>query len=222
MSFVRIIIGFIGVLTSSSCAHSFYYLPEISGEGAIHGKKGGIVYSVPAEGKPELTVRVRALGIKSAKGVQMLGMRMSFACPPGADKSAQKIKEFLDPKEQILRLEGGREVAPAFVHSRARAGSIIDLKSCDHAFVELLYPLGEGNKGSASVSLYYFEWRVHYGAGKVEQQTIRFDRYDSAPQQAAEMYPEDPDYPYDLSPVPTPGWEIVRDPYWWGFYPWWP
>lgn len=73
-----------GLLTAlCGCAHSYYYVPEIDGEGAIHGRKGGIVYTIPPKGQSELTLRVRALGIKRVHETQMLGMRMSFARPKG-------------------------------------------------------------------------------------------------------------------------------------------
>ena len=47
------------------------------------------------------------------------------------------------------------------------------------------------------------------GTRKVEQQMARFHhRQDAAPQQAAEIFPEDPDYPYDMSPIEVPGWTV--------------
>ena len=88
--------------------------------------------------------------------------------------------------------------------------------------VELLYPLSKDGDGAKIISSYLFQWKVHYASGKTEQQVTRFNRYDAAPQQAAELFPEDSDYPYDVSPVATPGWEIVQDPFWWGLDPWWP
>lgn len=188
----------------------------------MHGKKGGIIYAIPPAGQAELTMRVRSLGIRQAHNVQMLGVRMSFVRPPGALQAGPGTQEFVDPAEQIVRMEGGQELRPAYVHSRTRKQSIVELGGSTHEVIEFLYPLAKESGGAATISSYWFEWKVHYGPGKTEQQVTRFDRYDARPQQAAEVYPEDPDYPYDISPIEMPGWTIVRGPFWWALDPWWP
>lgn len=206
------------------CAHSYYYQPEIAGEGAIHGKKGGIVYSVPPGEQPELTLRLRALGINSVHDVQMLGVRMSVrrSGKTAAVGPSASPREFLDPNEQLLVLAGGQRIRPAFVHSKALRGSLIELDGVTHEVIEFLYPLPKTSKGYESILAYDVNWTIHYGAGKSETQTARFDRYDAAPRQAAEVHPEDPDYPYDVSPIDVPGWQLYRQPFWWVLDPWWP
>jgi hypothetical protein len=209
----------------AACAHSYYYLPEIGGEGATHGKKGGIIYTIPSKGQAELTMRARSLGIRKIHNVQMLGMRLSFVRPAGVAMNTPETpetQEYVDPAEQIVRLGGGQEFKPAYVHSKTRKQSIIELSGSAHEVIEFLYPLSQESEGAAQINSYLFQWKVHYGHGQAEQQIARFDRNDAAPQQAAELYPEDADYPYDFSPIDVPGWQIVRDPFWWPLDPWWP
>lgn len=216
------ILGLPCLIALSGCAHSYYYLPEIDGEGAIHGRKGGIIYTIPPTGTPELTLRVRALGIhKGAKDTLMLGMRMSFIRPKQGAPTAG-AQEYLKPEEQILRMAGGQEIRPAYIHTMAKRNDRIDLTGKTHEVVEFLYPIPKtGDGGVPTIETYSFQWRIHYGADGVESQAPRFDRYDARPQQAAEMYPEDPDYPYDVSPLDLPGWTVIRDPFWWAVDPWW-
>ena len=86
------------------CAHSFYYLPEIKGEGATHGRKGGVVYAIPPAGQPELTMRIRSLGIHKTKKAQMLGIRMTFLRPNGTQGVAS-LHETIDPNATDLEAE---------------------------------------------------------------------------------------------------------------------
>jgi len=210
------------VLGLTACAHSYYYLPEIDGEGAIHGKKGGIVYAIPSQAHADFVVRVRSLGVKKTHNVQLLGMRLSFGPPEGAAPGSAGVKATVDPAELMVRLGGGKEIKPAYVHSKTKKQSIVEVDSRAHDVVELLYPLPAESEGAATVFSYYFEWTVHYGQGKFVHQTARFDRYDARPQQAAELFPEDSDYPYDVSPMDMNGWHVVREPFWWAVDPWWP
>jgi hypothetical protein len=205
----------------TACAHSYYYVPEIDGQGDIRGKKGGSVYSIPAEGQAELTMRVRYLGIKKIHDTQMLGIRMSFVRPAKVEKNISNIQEFVDPGEQTVKFGDTAELKPAFVNPSTEKAENIQLNGREHEVIELFYPLANST-AAVSVGSFEFQWKVHFGNGKSEQQTARFDRYDAAPQQAADMFFADPDYPYDVVPMEIPGWQIVNDPYWWALDPWQP
>jgi hypothetical protein len=221
-----VILLFSGLL---GCAHSYYYKPEISGPGAIYGEKGGIVYTIPPQGTPDVILRVRSLGIHRVHNVQMVGVRMSFGRAAGVAPSSPSAGaapvDFINPNEQLIHLttnpsEAG--IKPAFVHSKSRKQDFVDLTGSTHEVIELLYPLPKDSEGAAYINSFSFYWKVHFSQSKTEQQSVRFDRLDSAPLQAAEVFPEDADYPYDVSPVTAPGWENIRDPYWWAVDPWWP
>lgn len=222
MSLWRLFFPILILIVLGGCAHSYFYSPEIAGEGAIHGKRGGIVYTIPSTGQGELTMRVRALGIHKVHNFEMLGMRMSFGRPAGSSAVMNGTQEFVNPAEQLIRIGDGNFIKPAYVRSKEHKLSVVPLNGSTHEVIELLYPLSKDSEGAPGISSYYFQWIVHYGDGKVEQQTARFDRQDAAPQQAAEIFPEDPDYPYDMSPIDVPGWTVIRGPYWWPLDPWWP
>ena len=61
MSFLLRSFPFGLLLTVLGCAHSYYYTPEIAGDGAM-SSKGGIVYSIPV-GAPHYKMKVASLGI---------------------------------------------------------------------------------------------------------------------------------------------------------------
>ena len=172
-------------------------------------------------------MRVRSLGIKKVHNVPMLGVHLSFvhpallkSLPPVASNGTQ----YVQPTEFRIQLGDGQYITPAYVHSsraEKKDQSTIVLSGVAHEVVELLYPLPKENGDEVSIPVYLFQWKVHYGQDKSEQQIVRFDRYDATPEQGAEPFPEDNDYPYDISPMEMPGWTIVRGPYWWPLYPGW-
>ena len=180
----------------------------------MHANNGNIDYIIPPQGIPELKMRVRTLGVQKVKGKQMLRLRLSFARPKGEVTPKHPEREYLSPAEQTVRI-GATEIKPAFVHTKARKETLIELTGLANETVDFLFPIPAGNTGMDDVEIIYFKWLVHYGKGQMESQTARFDRYDAAPQQAAEPYPFDNDYPYDVSPMQMPGWYIDEDPFWW-------
>jgi hypothetical protein len=180
----------------------------------MHANHSSIDYTIPPTGIPELKMRVRTFGVQKVKGKEMLALRISFARPTGEVTPKHPEREFMNPGEQIVRI-GENQIKPAFVHTRARKNQLIELNGLASETIDFLFPIPPGNKGADEIEILYFKWLVHYGKGKVESQTARFDRYDAAPQQAAEPYPFDNDYPYDVSPMQMPGWYIDEDPFWW-------
>ena len=216
MYFSTKVVLFFSLLSLSACAHSYYYKAEIAGKGATFAEKGGVLYSIPPT-QPVLTMRVRSLGVHKMNGVQMLGVRMTFLRPTTVLAAGPSSVESINPAELFAQIGDRKDIKPIFVHAKTKTQTLIVLAGGSHEFIEMLYPLGKEYEGAVSVPVYFFRWTVHYGNGQKEQQTTRFDRYDSSPEQGAELYPEDNDYPYDISPMQMPGWTIEHDPYWW---PW--
>ncbi|MGZ3653342.1 MAG: hypothetical protein ACXWSC_19425, partial [Bdellovibrionota bacterium] len=171
-----------------------------------------------------LIMRLRSLGVHKIKGKYFLGMRMSFV-RPGGSRAPARVREFLKPEELFLEIGDGPKLKPGYVHTKARLADVVELTGRVHEVVELLYPLPNNTAGASELVRYSFEWTLHFGNGKAETQLAHFNRYDAAPQQAGSLFPEDPDYPYDVSPVDLPGWTVIRDPiFWWPMEPmrpWW-
>jgi hypothetical protein len=197
------------LLALSGCAHSYYYLPEIAGEGAMQGNKGSVTYSIPPSPPTEVLMRIRSFGIRKVKGVPMIGMRLSFVRPQGVVAA----REFLKPEELILQF-GDVKIKPAYIYTKARKDAVIELSAARNV-VELLYPLPNDYKNEADVEIFKFRWTLLYGKQLIASQTTRFDRKDAAPQQAGSLFPNDPFYPYDYGPLDMPGWEVSEDPFWW-------
>ena len=204
---------FLALLLLPGCAHRWYYTPEIKGVGEMHGGNGDIIYRVPPQGNPSLTMAIRSLGIKKRGDSAMLGMRMSFSQP----KVGARIPARLDAREQVLYL-GDTPFRATYVRSQMRKETVVDLSS-DHVVIELLFPLPKGSGGADGIEKYRFRWKIDYGKGRSEQQLAQFDRNDAAPQQAGSMFPDDPFYPYDRSWILEPIWAI-NDPLWWQMGPW--
>jgi hypothetical protein len=215
--------GVLAYLLLSACAsHHYYYLPEVSGPGAMAGRKGGVIYSIPARGNPELKLHLRTLGVRKVKDAQMLALRLSFTRPDGQTAAPGKSREYIRPSELIVKIGDKLQLQPAYIHTMARQKDLIELTGRPREVVELLFPLPKGSQGEKDVESYYFQWKVHYGYDATESQTARFDRNDSVPQQSAEYDAEDPDYPYDIAPMGMAGWQVNQDPFWWWMDPWSP
>jgi len=196
------------LLFLSGCSHSYFYTPEIAGKGEMQRYKGEIEYQIPTG----ISLTLRSLGIKKRHDMAMLGMRMTF-------ERTGSSPAFLDAAEQILRL-GDSRIKATLVRSKTRKLTVVDLSRENHVVIELLYPLPKFSEGDRGIETFGFEWRVHYGNGKSETQTARFDRQDGATQQAGSVFARDLNYPYDRAPVEMPGWTIDEDPLWWPMGPW--
>lgn len=215
------------LVLASGCAHSYYYTPEIAGDGARVGH-GGIVYQIPPA-SPKIKVKLVSLGVvkppKEAKaqlpaGTRLLQIRMYFV-----RVDSKLATESLIPSELSVELSDGKAIKPALIHAsfpRAPDQDLIPLTAAHKQAVEVFFPLPHGIHGNEDIQSFHFQWTLHYDSNKVETQLARFDREDSAPQQGAEMFPWDSDYPYDESPVLPPGWEILPPYWWWDTFPWYP
>lgn len=210
--------AWVGLTLLSACAHSYYYRPEISGDGAIF-RKGSIAFRIPSK-DPRMKMKIDCLGItevprgagpkKQGKQVQF---RMYFLrvnpCP-------NTPTEFIDPSEQGLSLMGGSEIRLGLIHSAAEhTDRLIRLSPSQKQIVDLYFPLPGASRGARDLQFLNLHWTVHIDSATAESQSTRFDRQDSRPQQGAELYPADNDFPLDYSPIPTPGWTIDPWPWWW-------
>ncbi len=208
---------FLGVF---GCAHSYYYIPEVAGDGAM-SSRGGVVYSIPATVNPHYKMKVAYLGIADEsvskhfhKKEKTLRVRMYLL-----KKSDSKDAGFIDPKDEVLVLDSGDlKIHPVAVFARSKKRPIVELAQRRKQTVDFFFPLPEGNKGTLEIQHFSFQWTVHYDAKNSETQTTRFDRQDSRPQGGAEMFPEDGLYPFYESPLlsPDPDW-MMDDWDFWGF-----
>jgi hypothetical protein len=169
----------------SGCAHSYFYLPEITGKGAIYGN-GGIVYSVPPE-SPALKMKIVSVGTND-KGEMLIRMYFVRSAKPST-------LETMDPKEQTLVLNK-MELQPIRVHANTKKKPLIELAEENKQAVELVYQLPRG-RTEKNVENFLLRWKIGYGVNQTEEQTARFDRHDSAPQQGS----DDSDFPYDDNPA---------------------
>jgi hypothetical protein len=194
-------------LIFSGCAHHYYYVPETTGEGVIHSH-GGIIYSVPPT-HPKFKMKLTSLGVKDG----MLGIRMYIVRKAGSAPSKDPSSDFMDPKEQILVLpDVDEKILPSKVHANTERKPLIALTSGKKQAVELYFPLPNKDNKGRDFQSFTLSWSLHYGKG-FETQVSRFDRQDTRPEQGAEVFPADSDYPYDESPVLPPGWVEGWD-YW--------
>lgn len=199
--------------------------------------RGGIVYRIPPT-SPKIKMKLVSLGVVKApkemktlvpNGIRLLQIRMYFVRVEknlkNASTTTQLAPESLIPSELSVELSDGKPIRPVLIHAsfpRAPDKDLIPLTTAHKQAIELFFPLPRGIQGSEDIQSFHFHWALHYDSDKSETQIARFDREDSAPQQGAEMFPWDPDYPYDESPVLPPGWEILP-PFWgWEPFPWYP
>jgi hypothetical protein len=208
------------ILALLGCAHSYYYTPEIAGDGAM-SSKGGIVYSLPPA-SPRYRMKVAYLGIADEsvsrhfheKG-KTLRVRM-YLLKKSVDS---KNPGFIDPHDEVLTLDSGElQVHPVAVIARSKKRPLIELAPRQKQTVDFFFALPQGNEGALAIQHFSFQWKVHYDAKNSETQTTRFDRQDSRPQGGAEMFPEDGLYPFYESPLlsPDPDW-MMDDWDFWGF-----
>jgi hypothetical protein len=208
------------ILSILGCAHSYYYTPEVAGDGAM-SSKGGVVYSIPASGTPHYKMKVAYLGIADEsvsshfhKKEKTLRVRMYLL-----KKSDSKNAGFIDPKDEVLVLDsGGLKIHPAAVFARSTKRPLIELAQRQKQTADFLFALPEENKGTLEIQHFSFQWIIHYNAKNSETQTTRFDRQDSRPQGGAEMFPDDGLYPFYESPLlsPDPDW-MMDDWDFWGY-----
>lgn len=199
------------------CAHSYYYTPEIAGNGAM-SSKGGIVYSIPAD-SPRYKMKVAYLGIADEsvsshfhKKEKTLRVRMYFLKKTGAKNAG-----FIDPKDEVLTLDSSDlKIHPSAVFARSKKRPLIELADRPKQAVDFFFALPEGNQGTLAIQHFSLQWTVHYDAKNSESQSTRFDRQDSRPQSGAEMFPEDSMYPFDESPLlaPDPDWMMDDWDFW--------
>jgi hypothetical protein len=229
---IPVLLGLLLLLGSSGCAHRYYYVPEISGEGARVGR-GGIVYEIPP-GSPQIKMKLASLGVvkppkdsNAPANAHLLQIRMYFKRVTGAPQATASTLdvggESLNPSELSITLSNGHEIKPVLIHAAYREGGLIRLATTTKQVIELFFPLPSGVQEAGDIQSFHFRWTLHYDSEKSETRTARFDRGDAAPEQGAEMFPWDPDYPFDESPVLPPGWEMVPW-YWWEPFPggpWW-
>jgi len=199
----------------AGCAHHYYYLPEIAGDGAISGH-GGVVYSIPPK-ESVIKMKLVSLGIENAPkeahappDSKMIQIRMYFLRTSGAS-----VPVFVDPKEQTVTLTNGVELHPSLVHARTQKKPAVELSDAKKQAIEFFFPLANVANGASFIQFFSLRWRVHYGTTS-EEQVVRFDREDSRPQQGAELFPGDPLYPYDESPEFIPDGWAVGEWGWWG------
>jgi hypothetical protein len=181
---VALSLGFLGM---AGCAHSYYYVPEIAGNGATF-TRGGVLYVIPPDA-PKLRMKLVSLGVKTTKEQKkILHIRMYFV-----RLSSSTTPEYLDVLEQSLVLpSSSNPINPTKVHANTKQRPIIELANTDKQAIEFLFELPQGSAGANSFQSFLFRWKVHYD-GKVEEQTTRFDRQDMAPQQGV----GESDYPPD-------------------------
>ena len=202
------------LLMLSGCAHSYYYTPEIAGEGARVGR-GGVVIEIPPK-DPAIKLKLLSLGVTTPprephNGAKALQIRMLFVrTPKGADTPVSV--DTADLKLAPLGDDDG--ILPGLVHAASHQGSIVELGPMAKQAVDVWFPLPRASRGAADIQYFTLRWKIHYGANLAEEQVTRFDRQDSRSQQSAELFPWDADFPYDVSPVLPPGW--IYDP-----WPWW-
>jgi hypothetical protein len=169
----------------TGCSHEYFYRPEVGGDGATYAKRG-VVYAIPP-GRPEVKMKLTSMGITSPPSAmnpaypgKMLRVRVLLIRTPQApaDTSA-----YLEPSEQQLVLSTGQTITPTFVHASVPKKSKIALNAqhSRHA-LDLYFPLPEGLKNDDEMQSFSMKWNIHYGQGQLEARTVRFDRFDSAPQ----------------------------------------
>jgi hypothetical protein len=205
------------LLTLLGCAHSYYYTPEVAGDGAM-SSKGGVVYSIPASAA-RYKMKVAYLGVADEsvsthfnKKEKTLRLRMYFR-----KKSDVKNTGFIDPKDEVLTLDSGDlKIHPSAVFASSKKRPLIGLADRDKQTVDFFFALPQGNEGTLAIQHFSFQWTVHYDAKNSETQSTRFDRQDSRPQGGAEMFPEDGLYPFYESPLlsPDPDWMMDDWDFW--------
>jgi hypothetical protein len=142
-SFVVLSFG-ISAGTLVGCAHSYYYTPEVAGDGAM-ASKGGVVYSLPPT-SPRYGMKVAYLGIADEsvtahfhKKEKMLRVRMYFL---KKSTDSEQNPGFIDPKEETLVLDSGSLVihpAAVFAHSKSRPR--VELVNRQKQTVDFFFPL---------------------------------------------------------------------------------
>ena len=58
---MKIILSAFFLFSLAGCAHGYYFEPEVTGDGAMHGK-GGVLYSIPPA-SPVVRMKLVSLGI---------------------------------------------------------------------------------------------------------------------------------------------------------------
>lgn len=205
-------------LILTACAHAHYYRPKADNEESI--------FLIPNTGPTELTLSVKSLGIDRKYTVPMLRMQLSITTESSASDDHPDSKKYIDPTEQTVRIENGqRAFRPAYVHSKTPNHSMIELGTSEKEVIEFLYPVPEAEE-KVGITSFAFQWTVHYGSGKTEQQITHFIRYEVALKKPTNLYPHDLAYPFDdpfdITPLNKRGYRIFRDPFWWVLDPWWP
>jgi hypothetical protein len=178
-----------GLLLVSGCAHNYFYTPEVSGAGAM-SRKGGVIYSVPPS-QPEVKIKVMSNGVikkpedlpadiraKMDRHERMVEVRLFFVRMPGVNSSS----DFVIPSEQHVLLRDTDEIGATFARATVSKTSRIELTSKNRKQgIALFFPLPDAVQDDNELQFFKFKWTLHYGDGKTEQQTLRFDRQDSAP-----------------------------------------
>jgi hypothetical protein len=211
------------LVAASSCAHGYYYTPEIAGEGAMF-RQGTIAFHLPPT-DPTIKMKLLCLGIGDAPQAaayprhdKMLQIRFYILRSKEISSAPQ---EYIDADDVRIVLAGKHEVKPALVHaSIERADKHIGLSPSKRQVIEMFFPLPHSIQGPDEVQAFNLDWKIHLNSTQVVDEVTRFDRQDSRPQQGAELFPGDADFPYDFSPELTPGWTVDPWPWrWWDPFP---
>jgi hypothetical protein len=214
---LRIVLG-IWILASfallSSCAHRYYFVPEVEGDGARYGGNGVILMIPPSQ--PEFKLKLVSFGPVPApkqanlpSGTKMFELRMYL----GASTTAGVIKSAsIDPKEQALLLPDFPEIRPTLIHTSVSAKKVLKVQGPKPRVIELFFPLPEHWKLSEA-QWFSVRWKLRYGNDEIAEQQTRFDRRDRGVEGGGEI-PGDPYYSdMDQAIIPP---EFLGDGEWWG------
>jgi hypothetical protein len=208
MIFQRGLCLFLGLLLNS-CAHSYHYAPEISGDGATWSRDG-VLFAVPAQAPTlKMTLAMRSLKEAPKKanfpaGTQVIHVRMSFSSAALLAGAKLDTGAYLEPQEQILLTFGDIQTPPAIVRASSKHRPRI-LLDAPKQVVDLFYPLPR-TVSASDIQWFSLQWKIRFPAGRFEQQVTRFDRRDSAPQNSSDF----DDYSTDTVGLPIDDWG------WWG------
>lgn len=210
-------------LYMAGCAHSFQYLPEISGPGAMFARHG-VAYSIPSK-DPEVRMKLVYVGMARIKEAQvkekMMLIRMYLRRPhkedaaPPSTSTKPPIRLLPSEQELILPLDP-TPIRPAKVHASIAKKPWIELSPRGMQVVEFLFPMPKYDNRSKELQYFSVSWEIHYGQNNVEKQLTRFDRFDSAPEQDnGEAGAVDLDDPYAQALNLPMGTQWVPEPWFW-------
>ena len=142
-------------LLLNGCSHSYFYRPEVAGDGAIYAQSG-VIYAVPAK-KPELKLKLTYVGVTGA--------------PKGLSIS----------DEQKLVFSAGSSIpAMTAIDNKPEVKITLSAQKTTQG-VDLFFPLPAGAQTLNEYQSFTLQWAIHCGRTKTENRLVRFDRFDTAP-----------------------------------------